>query len=177
LSPENNYLRIAKIKSAHSLDGKLKIHVISDIAERFEKGNTVYLKLKETYKKYVISSFNPMKKRTALLKLEGVSDRNAAELLDGIEIFIDKETAESIKPELDGDSFFYQDIIGCKVKYKGRDFGVVTDIFEGGAGDLLVIEDNNKKTVMVPFVDQMVNTDGISEKTIEITPVEGLLDF
>ncbi len=175
--PENNYLRIAKIKSAHSLDGKLKIHVISDIAERFEKGNTVYLKLKEEYKKYVISSFNPVKKRTALLKLEGVNDRNNAELLEGIEIFIDKAAAESIRPELDEDSFFYQDIIGCKVKYKGRDFGVVVDIFEGGSGDLLVIEDTNKKTVLIPFVDQMVDTGGISEKTIEITPVEGLLDF
>lgn len=175
--PEDNYLRIAKIKSAHSLDGKLKIHVISDIAERFEKGNTVYLKLKEVYKKYVISGFNPVKKRMALLKLEGVNDRNSAELLDGVEIFIDKATAESIRPELDEDSFFYQDLIGCLVKYKGRDFGVVVDIFEGGSGDLLVIEDKNKKTVLIPFVEQMVDTRGISEKTIEINPVEGLLDF
>jgi len=177
LNIENNYLRIAKIKSAHSLDGKLKIHVISDIAERFEKGNTVYLKLKEEYKKYVINSFNPMKKRSALLKLEGVNDRNGAELLAGIEIFIDKSAADSIRPELDEDVFFYQDIIGCNVKYKGGDFGVVVDIFEGGAGDLLVIEDKNKKTVLIPFVDQMVDTQRISEKTIEITPVEGLLDF
>lgn len=174
---ENDYLRIAKIKSAHSLDGKLKIHVISDIAERFEKGNTVYLKLKDEYKRYVISSFNPVKKRTALLKLEGVNDRNSAELFDGVEIFIDKKAAESIKQELDEDSFFYQDIIGCSVKYNGRDFGVVTDIFEGGAGDLLVIEDLNKKTVLLPFVDRMVDTSRISEKIIEIDPVEGLLDF
>ena len=175
--PENNYLRIAKVKSAHSLDGKLKIHVISDIAERFDKGNTVYLKFKEDYKKYVISSFNPVKKRTALLKLEGVNDRNNAELLDGVEIFIDKTAAESIKQELDDDTFFYQDVIGCSVKYKGKDFGVVVDIFEGGAGDLLVIEDKNKKTVLIPFVDQMVDTSGISDKQIEINPVEGLLDF
>ncbi len=177
MSLEDNYLRIAKIKSAHSLDGKLKIHVISDIAERFEKGNTVFLGLKEGFKKYVISSFNPVKKRTALLKLEGVNDRNSAELLDGVEIFIDKATADSIKSELDEDTFFYRDIIGCTVKYKGRDFGVVVDIFEGGSGDLLVIEDNKKKTIMVPFIDQMVDTSGISEKTIEINPVEGLLDF
>jgi len=177
LSLENNYLRIAKIKSAHSLDGKLKIYVISDIAERFEKGNSVYLKLKEEYKKYVISSFNPVKKRTALLKLEGVSDRNNAEILEGVEIFIDKAVAESIRSELDEDSFFYQDIIGCKVLYQGRDFGIVTDIFEGGSGDLLVIEDKNKKTVLVPFVDQMVDTGKIAEGMIEITPVEGLLDF
>jgi len=180
LSLENNYLRIAKIKSAHSLDGKLKIHVISDIAERFEKGNTVYLKLKrelEDYKKFVINSFNPLKKRTALLKLDGVNDRNSAELYEGVEIFIDKAAAESIRAELDEDTFFYQDIIGCKVVYKGKDFGIVTDIFEGGSGDLLVIEDKNKKTVLIPFVDRMVDTGRISEKRVEITPVEGLLDF
>lgn len=174
---ENNYLRIAKVKGAHSLDGKLKIHVISDIAERFDKGNKVYLKLKDGYREFVISSFNPMKKRIALIKLEGVNDRNNAEMYEGIEIFIDKADAESIKPELEEGSFFYHDIIGCKVKYKGRDFGVVVDIFEGGAGDILVIEDKNRKSVLVPFVDGMADTGRISEKIIEITPVEGLLDF
>ena len=45
---------------------------------------------------------------------------------------------------IENDSFFYQDIIGCTVKYKGKDFGIVTDIFEGGAGDILVIEDSKK---------------------------------
>ncbi len=174
---ENDYQRIAIIKSAHSLDGKLKIYVVTDIAERFEKGNTVYLKFKEDYKKYVISSFNPTKKRTALLKLEGINDRNSAEMLDKVEIFIDKATAESVRPELDQDSFFYQDIIGCSVKYKDKDFGTVVDIFEGGAGDLLVIEDKNKKTVLLPFVGEMVDTGRISERIIEINPVEGLLDF
>lgn len=177
MSLENNYLRIARIKGAHSLDGKLKIHVISDITQRFEEGNSVYLKIKDEYRKFKIRSFNPAKKRIALLKLEGINDRNSAELYDGVEIFIDKTTAESIKKELDDDTFFYHDIIGCKVIYQGSDFGIVADILEGGAGDLLVIEDLNRKTILVPFVDGMVDTGKIADKVIVITPVEGLLDF
>ena len=177
---ENSYLRVAKIISPHSLDGKLKIHVISDIAERFEKGETLYLKVKDTYKKFIIGSFIPTKNRTALLKLEGIDDRNSAEAAGKAEIFIDRETAESIRPNLDEDSFFYQDLIGCRVLHEKKDFGIIIDILEGSSVDILVIEiieDKNKKQILMPFVDSMVNTDNIEDRVIEITPIEGLIDI
>jgi 16S rRNA processing protein RimM len=174
---ENSYLRVAKIISPHSLDGKLKIHVISDIAERFEKGSTLYLKVKNTYKKFIISNFIPVKNRIALLKLEGIDDRNSAEIIGKVEIFIDRSTADSIRPNLDEDSFFYQDLIGCTVLHEKRDFGLVIDILEGGSGDILIIEDKNKKKILIPFVDSMVNTSNIEKKVIEISPVEGLIDI
>ena len=175
--PDKEYFRIAKIKCAHGLDGKLKLYVISDIIERFEKGNTVYLKTGENYTKYTIDSFQPVKKRDALLKLEGVNNRNSAELLDGKEIFISTSDAKSIRHELGDDTFFYNDIIGCQVRYKDKNFGIVADIMEGGAGDILVIESNDKKTVLIPFVDSMVDTSALNENIITINPVEGLLDF
>ena len=174
---ENSHLRIAKIISPHSLDGKLKIHVISDIAERFNIGETVYLKVKDSYKKFIISNFIPVKNRVALLKLEGINDRNSAETFGKAEIFIDSEAAESIRSNLDEDSFFYQDLIGCTVVHEKKDFGAVIDILEGGSVDILIIEDRNKKRVLVPFVDSMVNTGNIENKVIEITPVEGLIDI
>ena len=174
---ENSYLRVAKIISPHSLDGKLKIHVISDIAERFEKGGTLYLKLKDTYKKFIISNFIPIKNRIALLKLEGIDDRNGAEVIGKVEIFIDKMTADSIRADLDEDSFFYQDLIDCTVLYEKKDFGTVTGILEGGSVDILIIESKDKKQILIPFVDSMVDTSNIEKKIIEISPVEGLIDI
>lgn len=174
---DTEYFRIAKIKSAHSLDGKLKIYVISDIIERFIKGNTVYLKSGDKYIKYTINSFQPVKKKDALLKLDGVENRNSAELLDGKEIFISKADAESIRHELSDDTFFYKDIIGCQVKYKNEIIGIIADIMEGGAGNILVVECIDKKSVLIPFVDSMVDTSGINDNIIIINPVEGLLDI
>ena len=174
---ENSYLRVAKIISPHSLDGKLKIHVISDIAERFEKGGTLYLKLKDAYKKFIISNFIPIKNRVALLKLEGINDRNSAEIIGKTEIFIDSEAAESIRPKLDEDSFFYQDLIGCTVLHEKRDFGTLIGILEGGSVDILIIESKNKKQILIPFVDSMVDTSNIENKVIEISPIEGLIDI
>jgi len=177
LISENSYRRVAKIISPHSLDGKFKIHVISDIAERFEKGETLYLKVKGTYKKYIISNFIPVKNRIALLKLEGIDDRNSAELIGKVEIFIDSVAAESIRSNLDEDSFFYQDLIGCTVLHEKINFGTVIDILESGSVDILIIENENKKQILIPFVDSMVNTSNIENKVIEITPVEGLIDI
>ena len=175
--PEKEFFRIAKVKGAHGLDGKLKIYVISDIIERFNKGNAVYLKTGNKYAEYIINGFQPVKKKDALLKLEGINDRNSAELLDGTEIFISNADAESIRHDLEEDTFFYRDIIGCQVKYKGEKIGIVSDIMEGGAGDILVIELGDKKNILIPFVDLMVNTSALKDNIIEINPVEGLLDI
>ena len=177
---ENSYLRVAKIIGPHSLDGKLKIHVISDIEERFEKGGMVYLGVKDAYKKFIISGFIPVKKRIALLKLEGIDDRNSAEIIGKAEIFIDKSTAEAIRPDLDEDTFFYQDLIGCSVLYEKFFFGTVIDILEGSSVDILIIETkdkDNKKQILMPFVESMVDTSNIGKKEIEINPIEGLIDI
>lgn len=175
--PENEYIRVARIKGSHSLNGGLKIYLVTAIPERFEPGNTVYLKLNEGFKKFTVSEFRPQKDRICLLRLEGIEDRNSADLLKGIDVFIDGAFAEEFRKELEEDAFFYYDIIGCRVLYKGSDFGLVKDIMEAGSGEILVIENQKGKSFMIPFVESMVNTDRIEEKIIEITPVEGLLDF
>lgn len=175
--PENEYIRVARIAGSHSLHGGLRIYLVTAIPERFEPGNTVYLNLSEGYKKFTVKDFRPQKDKIYLLKLSGVDDRNSADLLKGIDIFIDGASAEKFREELEDDAFFYYDIIGCRVIYKNSDFGTVNDIMEAGSGEILLIEDHKGKSYMIPFVESMVNTDRIEEKIIEINPVEGLLDF
>lgn len=175
--PENEYIRVARIAGSHSLQGGLKIYLITAIPERFEPGNTVYLKQNEGYKKFTVKEFRPQKDKIYLLKLAGIDDRNSADLLKGVDIFIDGASAEKYREELNDDAFFYYDIIGCRVIYRDSDFGIVNDIIEAGSGEILVIEDHKGKSYMIPFVESMVNTDRIEDKIIEISPVEGLLDF
>lgn len=173
----SEFIRIARIIGSHALDGKLKVYVISDIPDRFAKGNTVFLKLKDGFKEYVISDFREFKGALGLLKLEGVNSRTEADLLKKTEIFIDPETAEKGRALLGEDTFFYRDIIGVSVYVDNTLFGRVKDIFEAGSGDILVIEDSGGKEFLVPFIESMVNTDRIYENIIDIRPVEGLFDL
>jgi len=172
----DSYIRIAKIAGAHGLKGRLKIVLISDIAERFSPGNKVYIKKESLYAEYVITEFIPADAKTALMHLSGVNDRDAALSMRGMEIFITREEAESTRDLLDAGSFYYYDIIGCDVYLRGGYFGRVKDIVSGGAGELLVIAVADGREHLVPFVEAMVDTTRVSSGRIDIDPVEVLLD-
>ncbi len=176
MSTTDAYLRIAKITGAHGLHGRLKIFVISDLIERFDPGNAVYIHYGSSYKEHRVRAFQHQKGRTALLELEGIDGIDEALTLKNSEIFILREKAEKSRADLEGNAFYYYDIIGCTVFLEGSIFGTVSDIFEAGAGDILVITDKEGKEVLVPFVGSMVNTEEVRQGKIVITPVEGLLE-
>ncbi|MDR3236948.1 MAG: ribosome maturation factor RimM [Spirochaetia bacterium] len=177
MSNDDGFLRIAYVLDAHGLNGRLKVAVISDNPGRFDIGASVYLELNGLYSLYTVADFNFSKRRTALLQLKEVLDRNQAESLRGAGIFITKEEAERTRDELDNDSFYYYDIIGCDVYLDNSLFAKVTDIMNSGGGDILVIKDTDGRELLLPFVESMADTSRMRERRIDISPVEGLFDI
>jgi len=173
---DDDFLRVGRVTGAHGLNGMLRIAVISDNPERFRVGNSVYIGFNGLYDSYTVRGFQPLKRRSALLSLKEVSDRNQAEALSGVSLFITKDDAERTRDELDGDSFYYYDIIGCDVYLDNNLFAKVTDIMQG-AGDILVIKDREGRELLVPFVESMTDTSRVGEGRIDISPVEGLFDI
>ncbi len=174
---ENSYLRIARIIDAHGLRGRLKISVISDNSDRFDEDNELFILENGEYRQYTAADLQPVKGRTALLQLKEVTDRNQAEALKGAEIFITKEQAEQTRDILEEGCFYYFDLIGCSAFMDGRLFAQVSDILEAGSGQILVLKDEKGKEFLLPFTESMVDTSGIREKRIDISPAEGLFDI
>ncbi|MBN2159113.1 MAG: 16S rRNA processing protein RimM [Spirochaetes bacterium] len=174
---DDGYIRIAVVTGAHGLTGRLKILVTSDIRERFANNKSVIIKIKDHYRKFRIEEFTGRGEKDGLLKLEGINDRDAAMTYKGSDIVIEKSEAEKTRIALDDDSYYYYDIIGCAVLYRGQPFGTVTGILEAGAGEILVISIGGGKEFMVPFVESMVDTEKIGNGILTIHPVEGLFDI
>lgn len=174
---EDEYLRIGKIIGSHALNGRLKVYVITDILSRFASGNKIFLKLSGKYEARVVKDFKLSKKNNALLVLEGVNDRNASDALKGAEIFIEKKTAELGKDGLDDASFYYYDLIGSAIYMHDEEFGELVDIMDAGAGDILIIKNKAGEEILIPFIDEMVSTELLSQGRIDITPAEGMLDI
>jgi 16S rRNA processing protein RimM len=174
---EDNYLRTGVITNVHGLDGRMKIYLITDNPGRFKPGNYIFINELSGFKKYKVKDFTETKNRTGIISLDGINDCDQALLFKKKEIYIDKKTVEETKKNLDPDSFYYYEVIGCRAELKGKIYGTVTEITESGAGSILIIKDKNDREHMVPFVEHMVNTERISEGIIELNPVEGLLDF
>lgn len=80
-------------------------------------------------------------------KLEGCDDRDAATLLIGAEIAIEREQLEALAPG----EYYWTDLIGLKVlTEQGVELGVVDHLFETGANDVLVVRGERER--LIPYV-------------------------
>lgn len=78
----------------------------------------------------------------------GVGDRDAAELLNGQEIFAPRSALPPAKPG----EFYWADLEGLSVvTVDGVDLGSVSHLFSTGANDVLVTRDAERER-MIPFV-------------------------
>jgi len=91
--------------------------------------------------------------KSLVAKLDGVDDRNAAELIKNADISI----SASQLPELDND-YYWKDLIGMQVVNKdGYNMGIVKDMFETGANDVMLVKAKindafGQKERLLPFL-------------------------
>ncbi|MDY6933111.1 MAG: ribosome maturation factor RimM [Spirochaetota bacterium] len=177
MSKGKEYLRVGKIIGAHGLHGRLRIIVISDLRERFEEKSIIYLDIHGEYRAYKSLGLVGIQTKSSLLELDGIIDRDAALNLKGCEIYIDKKEAEGTRGNLAPELYYYYDIIGCTVFWKGNHYAEVVDIIRAGEGDVLVIKNNDNKELLIPFVESMIDTERIFEGRIDINPIDGLFEI
>jgi len=105
-------------------------------------------------------------------RLKGVADRDAAERLRNVELFVPRErlpdTAES-------DEFYHADLIGLAVvDAAGGALGTVAAMHNFGAGDLIEVRPAaGRDTVMLPFTQSVVPLVDIAGGRIVVAPPEG----
>lgn len=89
-------------------------------------------------------------KGVVVARLEGVSDRTAAERLNGVGLYLDRERLPD--PE-DEDDFYHADLIGLEARLRdGTVIGRVTAVPNFGAGDLVEVKDGRSgDTYLYPF--------------------------
>ncbi len=88
-------------------------------------------------------------------RMSGVSDRDAAEALKGLRLYIPRERLPAPAP----DEFYHADLIGLRVvDTAGRDAGTVNALHDFGAGDLIEIRRPDDRLVLLPFTRTAVPT-------------------
>jgi 16S rRNA processing protein RimM len=89
-----------------------------------------------------------------VLRLNGVTTREAAEALNGVELLLPRE---ALPDTGDDDDFYYADLIGLDALEKdGENLGKVLAVHNFGAGDMLEVQLTNGKSVFVPFTKAAV---------------------
>ena len=83
-----------------------------------------------------------------LIRFKGIDSPEAASLLNGAEIIADREFAAPLK----NGEYYVEDLKGLEVVgYDGESLGYITEIIEGGGGQLAELRLNSGKKRLVPF--------------------------
>jgi 16S rRNA processing protein RimM len=107
------------------------------------------------------------------LRLRGVGSREAAQALTGLRV---GALPEQLEPLADGEIYWFQ-LIGCRVEaHDGRALGKVRALWETGAHDVLVVEDETGREVLLPAAADLLREVDVEQGRIVIEVPEGLLD-
>jgi 16S rRNA processing protein RimM len=99
-------------------------------------------------------------------RLQGVDDRDGAEALKGIALYIERDRL----PEAAEDEFYHADLVGlAAVSPGGKPVGEIVAVQNYGAGDLLEIRlTGSSKTELVPFTDAVVPEVDIATRRVVV---------
>lgn len=154
----------------HGIRGEVAVEITTDAPEvRFAIGEVLTGRQGKKETSLEITHVRPHQQRL-LLRFAEIPDRTAAEGLRGMKFF-------AAPLEDDDEGFYDHELEGLKVIHEGQEIGQVREVNHGPANDLLLIELAGGKTVLIPFVHQIVPEVDLETGQVSITPPEGLLDL
>ncbi|MDF2963192.1 MAG: RimM [Paenibacillus sp.] len=166
---------VGKIVNTQGIRGELKIFPETDFPdERFAKGSALvfYNPQNHTTLPVVVESAREHKK-LFIIKFQGFSNINEVEKYKGWLLKVE----EKYVSELPEDEFYHHEIIGCSVVTdEGEELGTITEILSPGANDVWVVERENGKPVLLPYIDEVVLEVDVAEKRVKVHVMEGLID-
>ncbi|WP_373498547.1 ribosome maturation factor RimM [Desulfococcus sp.] len=162
---------IGKIVGVHGVKGNLKVHPYIESISLLEAGETIFVGSPEDEEgKFVIRWAKPHH-RTILMALADVEDRDAAEKLIGMDLFIEK----SRLPDLEEGTYYWSDLVGLDVfTTDDRYLGKIASIFRTGSNDVYVAR-NGREETLIPGLASVVKSVDLEKGCMTVALPEGLM--
>lgn len=159
-----NYLYIGKLVNTHGIKGEVRLLSKFRYKDKvFVKGFKVYIgKDKEEFEieKYRVH------KNFDMLVFKDNYDINKIEYLKGSLVYINKDDLH-----LDNNTFLSIDLIGFNVIIDNKNIGIIKEVLDTPANEVLVLDNN----VMIPYVKEFIDNINTNKKTITIKNIKGLI--
>ena len=143
-------LLLGVIIGAQGLRGEVRVKTFTETPERLSAYGALHAKDGRAFK---LANVRPLKSDVAVASIDGVSDRNAAESLKGVELYVSRD----VLPAPEEDEFYHADLVGLRAEdAEGRLIGEVRAIHNFGAGDVIEIVRGDGGNLFLPFTRETV---------------------
>lgn len=160
---------VGKILTAHGVRGAVKLRSYTEDPLSLIKYSPLYSVDGAT--RYTLR-LESVHEDVLIVKIEGVKDRNDAELLRHLELYADK----ALFGELAEEEFFCADLVGMAVRQENGDaFGTVAGVHDFGGGTLLELTLANGSDEFFSFTRKIFPIINVKDKVMIICPPE--VDF
>ncbi len=169
---ERKRVCLGRASGARGLKGEVRIRTFTE--DPLAIGAYGPLQDEAGTRSFEIENVTPAKDGV-VVRLKGITTRDAAEALKGVEFYVDRER---LPETADEGEFYHADLVGLvAVSEEGAALGQVVSVQNYGAGDLLEVRPaTGGKTVLVPFTEAIVPDVDIEAGWLLVVPPEGLFE-
>ena len=161
-SDAGRLILVGRVAGAFGVKGELRIAAYTEGPEALLRYRAF---VHETGRPALTLTGGRAVKGDLIARAEGVGDRNDAEALRGLKLYVPRDAL----PEPDEDEFYLADLIGlAAVAPDGTQVGRIKSVQNFGAGDLLEIEPIGAATWWLPFTHEAVPEVKIAEGAVVV---------
>ncbi len=164
---------LGKIIKPHGVKGELKVFLYNDRSSTLKEGLYIWFKIDEKFVKYSVINLRGVTKKSQILKIKEVDTFDKAMIISKKEFFVSRNDFE----ELDENSFYLNDLIGCDVfDEKNQSLGKILDVLNFPANDVLLISYEDKE-IMVPFVEDFILLFDLDNRLVKLKNFKFLFEL
>ena len=167
--PQKPYLEAGQIVGTHGVRGEVRVQPWCDSPQQFATFKKLY---------WDVNGKQPVKikarphKNIALAMLEGVDTVEAAQVLRGKMLYVDRRDIKLPKGH-----YLVQDLIGLTIvdADTGETYGTLTDVSQTGANAVYHMT-TEKGEILIPAIPDVIIEVDCKRDILRLRPMKGLLD-
>lgn len=167
---------LGEIRGAHGIEGEIRVRSSSDSVDPFFELENVWIGRTPSdpeARRYAVLACANARPGDVRLRLEGVNSRDAVGPLIGWVV----SGPSSVLPALPEGEFYWYELIGFHVESaNGEDVGQVREIWETGAHDVLVVENEDGLRRLIPTAEALLQEIDPQARRIVVVDLPGLLE-
>lgn len=165
---------LGKIVSKYSYKGEVLVKIDTDEPEIYEKMESVFIAMKGgNLVPFFIDRCRLHKSNLLRIDFEEVKDESAADRIMRHDIYLPLSSL----PKLDGDKFYFHEIIGFTVQDAVHgNIGTISGVNDTTSQAIFEVEKNGKQ-LLIPLTDEILTKVDREKKTIYVSTPDGLVEL